>query len=164
MGEFAENSAWLEESALPQTPVTIDGLQETSGPSLPMDSELGILNLSADTHLTLPTFDSTALESLLQPSGPSTAVHRHNPPPAGLSQFSFSPLPSNGTLPVRQESQALVLFSSPPVTKRPIGRKWATEEEWSKHKDEICRLYQEEDKTLAVVMELMEKQHGLQAT
>lgn len=43
-------------------------------------------------------------------------------------------------------------------------RRYATDPEWDDRKDEIIRLYWNEDRTLAEVMKLLQETHGFNAT
>lgn len=44
----------------------------------------------------------------------------------------------------------------------PLRNGWATKAEWTRHRTLIAQLY--EDKTLAEVIQIMERQHGFRAT
>ena len=41
-----------------------------------------------------------------------------------------------------------------------VGRKWATPEEWDRHRQTIERLYLDEDKNLKEVMTIMAENYG----
>ncbi|KAH8880574.1 hypothetical protein GQ53DRAFT_535268 [Thozetella sp. PMI_491] len=52
---------------------------------------------------------------------------------------------------------------SPPST-APANKKWATQDDWETYRPKITRLYDKEDKTLAQVMDILEREHGFHAT
>ncbi|KAK2071680.1 hypothetical protein P8C59_006086 [Phyllachora maydis] len=44
------------------------------------------------------------------------------------------------------------------------SRKWATEEDWDKHRESITHMYSNENRTLPKLMEFMEQEHNFRAT
>jgi hypothetical protein len=44
------------------------------------------------------------------------------------------------------------------------SKKWATEEDWDRHRARITKMYSEENRTLAQLMEVMDKEHDFRAT
>lgn len=139
------------------------------------DQDLDWLNPANIDALTLDVETMAAFMSIPAPqlSGDSSMIpdtYQSPPPPYSEAAPSETTIPSQGlpqstvtSLPPRTSASSIP-SAGPNPTGAGGSKKWASEEDWDRHRPTITRLYVKENKKLWQLLEYMEREHQFRAT